>query len=333
MAVTNQELAFFKPESVTDDNTNGGKKSTNKIISNTLQNVFPNVFSAERLAGSTKYRKVFCTVQNAANTPLLGAWSCFFNTTPGDSYCYFFEATPTDTQADIVGTELKYGTALVSTAVTAGATEVTVTVENSELATGLNAIYRVGEEVMITDMLEYGGAGNTDLVTITNRAVTGNDVTLTVSGINNIDHDYAVDSKVISYPAKSSVEALVDTWDTSATSATIDQSAVYADFIGAVEHQITLTMTSNTAFTCSSSVVGALEVGATDSEYAPVNGDYSRPFFTIPADTITGASTGEVISFWTHCPDIILWEVRVIPPNCASLSGDNVPLLFAGESS
>ena len=54
----NTDLKIYLPETVNDLATNGGRMSTNLVVSGVVQNVWPHVPRAERTSGSKKYRKL-----------------------------------------------------------------------------------------------------------------------------------------------------------------------------------------------------------------------------------------------------------------------------------
>ena len=65
MTIIDSELLMLKSAVIGDAGTNGGRMDNNAaVVSAVLNNVFPSVFRAERLAGSTKYRKTFMKVAN-----------------------------------------------------------------------------------------------------------------------------------------------------------------------------------------------------------------------------------------------------------------------------
>ena len=60
MAVESTDLVLHKAATNDDTGSNGGKENfSNTIVSATLNNLFPNVTNSERIAGKTRYRKMF----------------------------------------------------------------------------------------------------------------------------------------------------------------------------------------------------------------------------------------------------------------------------------
>ncbi|MBF0171737.1 MAG: hypothetical protein HQK87_11755, partial [Nitrospinae bacterium] len=64
MPIQSSELRFYKSATVSDASSNGGRMSANEIPDGVKNNVWPDVPQGERLAGSTKFRKVFFKVAN-----------------------------------------------------------------------------------------------------------------------------------------------------------------------------------------------------------------------------------------------------------------------------
>ena len=79
MTILDSELDFYKAETNDDTTSNGGRMSAIEIISGVLQNVWPHAFKAERDAGSTKFRKLFCKVSNDDDDTLYNPGYCLEN--------------------------------------------------------------------------------------------------------------------------------------------------------------------------------------------------------------------------------------------------------------
>lgn len=176
------EILFYKPRTVTNDGTNGGRISNNLILNNTEQNTFPHAFSAEREIGSTVYRKIATMVSNALNKTLYQNLFRFFEPTAGDDYCCFFEGTESDTQADIVGTERKFGVLTLKTAVAAGAQTLVLEAQDVSHVSGNDVIIAAGDPVFITDKLTYDAvSGNIEQKAVgTIGSIVGTTVTITL---------------------------------------------------------------------------------------------------------------------------------------------------------
>lgn len=72
MAVTSADMKLYKSAVVSDADSNGGACSANVINSGVRHSIFPRVTRAERLAGKTRYRKIFLKNTNSANETAAG---------------------------------------------------------------------------------------------------------------------------------------------------------------------------------------------------------------------------------------------------------------------
>lgn len=340
MPIDSSELKFYKPKVVTDDGTNGGRISANEIITNTLQNTFANAFSAERAAGSEKHRKIGCKVVNGDSLTLSAAFVRLFDQTPADDTVFYHIGTHRDTQADIVGTEEKFGVARLAVDVAAGATALSVDVQMLREATGVDALFAAGKNIVITDKLTYNAtAGNIEERVIdVISSVVGNRVTFTVTEALTNAYTVVGVTKVESLPAKTDVLCSHDNWDkTSIGTTTVDEVTagnIVLNNPGTVEQTVACTMTGATTFTMVSDdpdvTLGSGDIG---TDFAPVNPATSQPYLTVKAGTIAGSPvSGDSFSFQTHPAIVNVWETRVLPVDCGPLTGNKVTLVFGGES-
>lgn len=335
MTILDSELKWYKSATVSDASGNGGRLSATEIISGVLQNVFPHVFKAERLAGSTKYRKIFAKVANDADETLYNPGYCFDGPTAGDDYCCFWPGTQRDTQGDITGSERKYGAANLKTDVSLGASSFTVTVEHADLT----GIYVDGDSIRITDKATPDSlTGNEETHTISGTpSVSGTDVTITISGTLANGYLAATPTKVASiYEPATDLAASYDNWVETSTSGTYDETnyPVICDNIGTIEQTWTGTMTDATHITIVGDTVGTVATGeATTGDIAPTNSDFSKPYFTLESAGWGGTwAVGETIVWQTHPAATPLWEKRVVPAACDSLANNKIVAIQMGES-
>lgn len=344
MTILASELKRKKSLTVDDTDSNGGRMDNNvDVISGITNNVWPSVFKAERLAGSTKYRKTFFKVANDADEVLYYPQIWMDIPTQGEDWIVFFLGTQSDIQSEITGGEDCYGCAPLKTNVSSGASSFVVTVEDATLATGgADEIFRDGDTIRITNKdTPSSGAGTEEIHTISgDPTVVGNDVTITIvgtleNGYNTDDNTYG--TRVMSVLEPEDVVASVE----SVSASTFgdgdyndDDYPILPDNIGSIDQEITLLFSSATEFTATSSVPGVtLPPGTTDSEYAPENSDVSRPYFTIDKDGWTGTWTStDTLTFTTKPAAIPIWEKRVVPAGCSSLIGNRTTLVISGES-
>jgi len=333
MTILDSELKFYKSQTVGDTSANGGRISANLITSGVVQNVFPHVLKAERDAGSTKYRKVFAKVANDADDTLLSTQIWMDKPTPANDWAVFWATTQRSTQADITGSERKYGCANLTTNATAASSTLIVTVED----TSLTGVYQSGDTIRVTDKLTpTSGTGNEEFLVISGApVVVGAQVTITTTTALANGYTVASGARVMSVYNAGDVECTTTNWVETSGAGTYDETTypVINDNIGGIEQTWTITFSDATNFTVSGDTVGAVGSGSRSADFTPTNADFSKPYFTLESAGFGGTwAARNTIVFQTHPAAVPIFEKRVVPPACASLSGNSIVLVVAGES-
>ena len=332
------DIKLYKAAEVSAASTNGGRMSANLITSAVVNNVWPHVSKAQRTAGQTLYRKNFIKAADDDDGTLEAPQIWLDQPTDGDDYQVMFAATQVDTQADITGSERKYGCALVKTNITAGGSVIVVTVENAALATGADVIFINGDTIRLTDMATPdAGSGNEEFLTITGvPTVASLDVTITV--VETIANNFltANDARVSSVLEPSDIECSVDTFvDTAAGSGAYDDTTypVTTDNIGTVEDAVTLTFDDATNYTVTGTAGIAYGSGTTSGDFAPSNADFTKPYFTLLAAGFSGVwAAADTITFNIHPASYATWMRRIVPAASSSLANNKITLVTNGES-
>lgn len=341
MAIVSGELLVYSAKTNDDTSSNGGRMSDNQIISNVVQNVWPNAFQAERVAGSEKWRKIFFANRNDADLTLYYPQLRVFDITAGDDWIIFGAATQRDTQ----GTKSiprYFGAGRLNTNVSSGTATIVVDVENVEVREGTYAFFVIGDKISITDKATYdAGTGNyeeLEIDTVTPHATLAQ---VTITTTTNLVNSYLVSSttKISSIYEPDDIVASSDNFVATSTSGTYDDTTypVDADNIGTRE--ITVTMTCTTGGT--SPVFSVLDDesqswGSWDTsvgDFSPTNPDFSKPLFTIDDAGIGGTwAIDDTIVFQTHPAASPIWERRKIPAACGSLANNKTTSVFGGQS-
>jgi hypothetical protein len=339
MTVLAAELKVYKSTVITNDGTNGARMSSTEVVSGVANNVFPNVFTADRVAGLTTHRKTFCKVGNDADETLYYPQIWLDILTAGDDWVIFFVGTQRDVQSGIAGTEDKYGCADLYANVSAGAATFDVDVENAALVSGNDLIFRVGDKFRITNKATIdAGTGTEEIHTLTGvTPVSGTRITLAFSA-TTLANSYttAEGTRVMGVYEPSDIECSFDNFvDTTAGDGTYDDTTypVLLDNIGTVEETWTITFTNATDFGCVGDTVGAVSGGSTAGNFAPSNAAFSKPYFTLDNGGFAGTwASGDTIVFQSHPAAVPIWQKRVVPAACGSLSGNKTTLVMGGES-
>lgn len=335
---SSSDLQSFKSKVVSNDGTNGGKLSATLISSGSPNAVWPNVLKAERDDGSTKYRKLFEKFNTNSNEPLSNAQLMMDLPTAGEDWIIMWIGTPTDTQADIVGDERKYGAAYLSQDADAGDAQITVTVEDVTLTTGNDQIFKDGDVIRITTKPNpTSTSGVYEDKTVNGvPSVSGNDVTLVLD--SNLSNSYTTED---SARAMSMYEHSSDVKG-SGSIAVSSSAGVYDDTTyppvmnnqGAIDAIFTLTFSDANNFTavCDDPDVTGLPAGNRNTDYAPTNDDWGQPYFTLEYLGFSGVfEAGDTVTITTVSATIQRWEKRVVPPLCGSLANNKTVSAWNGE--
>jgi dihydroxyacetone kinase DhaKLM complex PTS-EIIA-like component DhaM len=343
MTIARSELKQYKSATVDESSLNGGIMGAVPIVSGVINNVFPNVSKADRLAGLTTYRKTYVKNTNLTlNLIAPLAWIDII--TAGDDYVCMFAGTNTDTQDDIVGTERKYGCASLQTDVTSGGSTFIVEVEDAALAVGNDAIFAAGDTIRISNKSNIDSGVGTEeefiIDAITTTYLADPLHILVDIGTSVLANSYTVagNTRVASiYKHGADLYSSADTAvATTVGDGTFDDTTypIVTDNIGTTEDTITLTFTSASLFTVSSDTFGALDSGSTLATYTYTNPNFTgSTHFSIPLLGWTGTwASGDTLVFDVHPAAMALWRKRVVPAGSGSLSGNKTVLVFGGES-
>lgn len=329
MSIITSELKLYKSATVSNEVANGGRLSVNEIVTGVKNNIFPDVSQAERLAGIIRYRKIFAKLTNAANEILMNPKYHLRSYTPGEDRVEIFEATQSDTQASITGSEQKYGAGSLKTDVSIGDTSLICTLEDSSQ----DIFEATGNTIFVTNgtVEEY--------FTNVSASKVGADVTLTFDSGFTLLNNYLTTNTIISSVIFDDGEELKPTFGSvvAATAGDGDYDdttyPLTGDCIGSVEETFTLTFTSSTEFDCVGAIVGSVGSGNITTNFAPTNTNFSRAYFTLLLSGWTGTwASGDTLTIVSHPAAKALWLKQTVPAGCASYSGDNFYTRFAGES-
>jgi hypothetical protein len=353
-SIISSELEIYK--STFDDSTpssNGGVMTTNKVTSGGVQNVFPHVFKAERVAGSTKYRKIFLKVSNDSDNTLFNPQIWLDRPTPGDDYVVMFAGTQSDTQ--VSKTEAKwYGTAYLGGAITGGVTTTIIaTVADECHMAGATPIFAANDVIHLSNKVDPDSvAGDEELVTISAAAPT--------DGVQNGDGTWPVTFVVTAAPTQSYVayngttelnsriSTVYEPSDVAASSSSWTENQVAGsgnydegvyplilDNIGTIYDTWTLTFTDAANVTVVGLLTGSLGSFPIASDISIDNTDWGtgKKYFTLyAAGWGTGWLATDNITFITSPAAVPMWERRDVEINATSVANNRVVHVSTGEA-
>ncbi|MBF0349200.1 MAG: hypothetical protein HQL81_16150 [Magnetococcales bacterium] len=349
MPIEPNQIKIMKSQVISDTSSNGGRMSEVEVASGVKNNLWPDVPGSERTNGSTKFRKVFVKVASPDNLKLIDARIFVETPTPGGDRVVLFTTAngQTDTQADVASlVTLFYGSGQLNADVNAGATTVTVIVEDqTDWMFNPNQLIRISNKISVDDP-----SGTEEFLRIKNDASgvnwNGNLATLTLADGTTLANAYqTTNTRVAPVIEAGELWARTDNWALSSPAGTVAgwngsgtipdtlTGSRMVDAIAGIEQTWTITFTNATTFACVGDTVGSVGGGTTTAEFAPTHATWSRPYFTLPASLWGGTwAAGNVLTFRTHPAVFPVWEKRITPPNTGSLSGNEVIIGISAES-
>lgn len=320
--------------------TNGGRRSNNRVISGVVNNVIPHVSRAIRQSGNLAaplYRKLFTVAEDDNDGTLMATWQWLERVIEAGDWLVMFAGTPTDTQADITGSERKYGYAFLKTSITAGDSTCTVTVKDASLASGVNAIFQTGDQIRPSTMATPTATiGSEEFATIDSVSVNGLDVTITITGTFANSYLVADGAFVVSILEKGDIACAVSNFTVTKAGTYAYDNATYpvvTDNIGTVTDHVTCTFTDATHFTAVGTSGINYGSGDTATDFSPTNTAKSKPYWTLEAAGHSGAGqAGDTIEFDVTAAEFAYWLAQYVPPACPSLANNKVTAVTAGES-
>ena len=331
MPIAQEDLKFYKSETVSDSGTNGGRMSATEIADDVVNNVFRSQGESERTAGSTKYRKIFAKNENAADLSLEEPKVYLDQFTAGDDRVLLLIGDQENTQADLTGSETKYGCGKLDANVSAGATSLSVLVEHGPTQFFLN-----GQKIRITDMEDIDDlTGNEEYVTIASvPSVLANVVSFNITPA--LDNGYsASDSRVMNvYEPADPVVATAEDLVVTSSAGTFDEHNLLAHNVGGIQEDWTATFTSPTTFNIVGATVGAVGSGSIGAGAATNNPDFGTPYFTLQAAGFGGTfAPGDILAWTTKPSSVAIWMDRITPAASAAITVNGCVPVLDGESS
>lgn len=332
MSIQTSELKIRKSAVQSDGAGNGGRMTATEIASGVSNNIFPNVYKAERLAGITRYRKVFLHISNTENLSLIAPSLYIDKFTNGDDSVTMFLGTATDTQSTITGSERQYGSGKLDADVSIGGQAITVLTEGAALG-----IFQTGDKVRISNMASVEAlTGDDQVVTISSAVAYAGDVA-TFSITETLNYNFtAATTRVMSVIKPSDMSAAYTNFAVNTVgSGDFDDTTypVITPNLSTIFQSWTLTVNAGgTTINVTGDTVGDLGDFSIGSDISPANPDFLSPYFTLTIAGKTGTYTaGDTITFDTQPNALGLWLKQVVPAGATNLSGNSFSIGIEGE--
>lgn len=328
MAIQSSDINFYQSQNVNFTASNGGKISTTAIPSGLSNTWWPVISEATLNAGATRWRKCFIRIDNAQNTPGTNFRTSLWKPTPGEDFLYLALGTQTDIQSDLSAPNL-FGTGTLDTNIVAN---VTVTFD-VVVEDGTVVIFRDGELIRVSDETAVG-TGNAEYAVISGTpTVVGDIVTITIA--NALQNSYSLtNTRVSSVIEVSNVASTVTGKTVTSANGIFNEANVVVGYLGSIYQTLTITFSSNNAFTVTSDVLTfASPNGTIGNVFAPTNVGVGASYVSIPPTCWGGTFTnGDTVEFTTVPASVPIWEKNVIPTGCAAISLQSRTLVVTVES-
>lgn len=329
MALSTADILFRKAVVNDDTGSNGGRMSPTLLPDNLKNALFADVRQAERVAGSSKWRKVFLHFAPPDASQALDVRVVPFSPTPAGDAVALFMGTATDTQATRSAAPGRaYGAALaVVTSLAAGSMTVQVVLEQQA-----HAIFAAGDAVYVTDRESVGAAGQEEYATLDSvSAPVDSVVTLTFAA--PLVNAYSGAIRVASVLAVGDVLPAVQGASVTSVAGTFAAAQAQAAPRSTVADAWTLTFTGASTFTAVGGVTGAVGSGSVSGTFAPSNAALGGPYFTLPPSCFGGTfAAGDTVTFVTVPAAVGLWLLRIVPPLCPTFAGNAFTVMVDLES-
>jgi len=341
--MNSSDLLWFKSRTVTNDATNGGRLSTNQIVSNQVQNTFPHLFEADRTNGQDMLRKVFAKIHYAGLQTASAAKIWQDIVTAADDSVVWFAGTQRDVAGDFaVASKRKYGAGVLVSDVAANASSFVLDLDHDDWKSA-DAIFRAGDEFRISDRPDptNTSTGNEETGTIDTVTADASLNRVTITTVDPLTNGYTVanNTRAMSFFNFGDVAPTLTDWaevDASASAKDIyDEGAhqLLLDCIGTDEEEITIEFTTASDFTVTGDTFGNLGSGSVSTDFTANHPHWARKLFTIEAaGWKAGTATGDKITCKLHPAAIPLWFYRRTPAGSGSLAGNKVTHVHSCES-
>lgn len=335
MTIVRTDLQFYKSLIFNDTVNNGGAMSSNIVVDAVSENIFLSAPQSERLAGSTKYRKVYAKAGSDNSDTLYSSRFYIENPTTADERVFAFPASSFgQKQSDLTGSERLYGCGWLNATVSVGATQIVVRCESSVVS---ERIFVVGDTIRISNKTDVDDvSGTEEFREISAVSWTSNLATIDfVSPLDNAYSFVADATRVSSLIPLGNIKASFDNFVVTSAGGDYNEitNPVVLNNKGAIYQTWTLAFTSGSSYTITGDTVGSIGAGNVTSGASPTNPNFSRPYFTLAPAGFSGVFTaGDTIVFRTIPAALGVWFKRVIPASTPAFSGNRFTFVLDGET-
>lgn len=322
MSISSENIKFYKSTNSNDTAGNGGLISSNVIINNTVNNLFPDVTPSERVDGKIRDRKFFMRNENVDNLSLRLTELWISARSTGDDCYQIKQGSDVDIQSDVDGYVDWHGAGLLAVTVGSGETQIEVTYDtDSGVFSGENLFIKIND-----------GANEAKVQVVGTPTWIGNTATIVISG--ELGYNFAMTDTVVSTIMDlGDVEKSFNFWAELSVDGEYDESTYPVELynVGTISESWTILFEDSENFSVSGAITGSLGSGDINTDFQP--GNDNSYYFKISKDGFSGLwISGESITFNTTHAGQGLWAKEIVPAGIGSMSGNVVTLNWAGAS-
>ncbi len=331
----NSDLLWFKSRVVTNDSANGGRLSTSQTVSGQVQNTFPHLFEADRLAGQDMLRKIFAKNNVAAleTASVVKIWQDII--TAAEDSVVWFAGTQTDVAGDFtISSKRKYGCGDLVADVAAGASAFSLDLDHDDWKS-FDAIFQVGDLFRISDREDptNTSVGQEEIGEIATVTPDGSLNRVAITTVDPLANSYTVaaETRAMSYYNFGDLEPSYDSWtetDSGDGAKEIYDESTYPPILdcqGCDEEEIFIEFTTASDFTVTGDTFGSLGSGDVTTDLDILHPHWGRTLVKLEAaGWQSGTATGDKLSLRLHPAAIPLWFYRRTPAGSGSLAGNKV---------
>lgn len=301
MSVLPADIGLYPAQSV-----DGGRRhGAARVAKSAVGAVIPRITADEYAAGYDRTYKLFYVNESDADET---AYDCFIiidKPTDGDDWGVIYAGTARDDASDH-GSPTLFGTAYLAADYTAGDPTVEVEVEDASLV----GLFADGQTFYVVDMSDQeASTGNREKAVVSGSpSVSGTTLTITLADALANNYTVASGARACSAINVGDLVASFDNWAESFSgSGSYDEVGfpLLLDHLGTIEQTWTFEYIDGSTFTCTGDTVGTLSAeGSTASDYAPVNPNTGKPYFTLRSGGHGGVPVAlDTITMQTHAAE------------------------------
>jgi hypothetical protein len=320
MAITAEQIKFYKSIYVNDSLTNGGRIGSTLMTDGALNNLFRNVQSEERELGTDLYRKFFIKNENPNDISLENPKIWISNVSSGEDY--FQIALGSDINNQSVADDITdwYGSGYLDENIASGETSFYAQFKQ---ASGLPS----GSFLMISD-----GVHQSEVLMLDAPSWNGSRALITIS--DEVGFDFLQGETIVSaiIPLEN-LTPILSNWAETSVAGVYDEAVYPLTLynIGTITESWTLTFSNPTTFEVTGAVIGSIGSGSVNSNFVPING--AGYYFNLSRMGWSGSwAEGDTITFNTVHASQAIWVKESIPSGSASQSNNLMSISLIGES-